>query len=131
MLHAFALGAFGQLAAPDEAYPVLIRNLIPTGLRGFMLAAIAGAVISSLASMMNSAATVFTMDIYRRWIDRGAPQRRLILAGRAATLLLPFYGAGFITEAVADPGARGWTTAGAFATALAFASVIAWVRRAA
>jgi uncharacterized membrane protein len=54
-----------------------------------------------------------------------------VRAGRAATLLLPFYGAGFITEAVADPGARGWTTAGAFATALAFASVIAWVRRAA
>jgi len=55
--------------------------------------------------------------------------RGRVRAGKIASLLLPFYAAGFVTEAVADPSARLWATAGAFVTALAFASVIAWVRR--
>jgi SSS family solute:Na+ symporter len=75
-----------QMTKADEAFPLLIRNLIPQGLRGFMFAAIAGAVISSLASMLNSASTIFTMDVYHRLIDRKAPQKRLILLGRAMTL---------------------------------------------
>ncbi len=70
---------------PDAAFPTLIKKLIPPGLRGFMFAAIAGAVISSLASMLNSASTIFTMDVYRRMIDRNAPQTRLLLLGRVAT----------------------------------------------
>ena len=74
-----------QMASPDEAFPLLIRNLIPVGLRGFMFAAIAGAVISSLASMLNSASTIFTMDVYNRLLDRNAPQWRLLLLGRIAT----------------------------------------------
>ncbi len=74
-----------QMAAADEAFPTLIRNLIPAGLRGFMLAAIAGAVISSLASMLNSASTIFTMDVYRRMLDPKASQKRLLILGRVAT----------------------------------------------
>ena len=76
-----------QMAKADEAFPMLIRNLIPPGLRGFMFAAIAGAVISSLASMLNSASTIFTMDIYRRMFDRNAPQKRLLIFGRVVTLI--------------------------------------------
>ncbi|OGC00574.1 hypothetical protein A2V82_01780 [candidate division KSB1 bacterium RBG_16_48_16] len=76
-----------QMARPDEAFPILIRQLIPQGLRGFMFAAIAGAVISSLASMLNSASTIFTMDIYHRMIDRQAPQKRLVLLGRLMTII--------------------------------------------
>lgn len=53
-----------------------------------------------------------------------------VRVGRASTLVLPFYAAGFLTEAVANPDSRGWAALGAFATALAFASTIAWVRRA-
>jgi len=74
-----------QMKTPDEAFPMLIRNLIPLGLRGFMFAAISGAVISSLASMLNSASTIFTMDVYNRMIDRNAPQKRLLLLGRLMT----------------------------------------------
>jgi len=74
-----------QMVSADDAFPMLIRNLIPAGLRGFMFAAIAGAVISSLASMLNSASTILTMDVYRRMIDRNAPQKRLLLLGRIAT----------------------------------------------
>lgn len=70
---------------PDAAFPTLIKKLVPSGLRGFMFAAIAGAVISSLASMLNSVSTILTMDIYGRLIDRNAPQKRLLLLGRITT----------------------------------------------
>lgn len=71
----------------DQAFPMLIRNLIPSGLRGFMFAAIAGAVISSLASMLNSASTIFTMDLYKRYVNPEASQRFLVNMGRCATLI--------------------------------------------
>jgi SSS family solute:Na+ symporter len=70
---------------PDAAFPTLIKKLVPSGLRGFMFAAIAGAVISSLASMLNSASTILTMDLYNRLFDRNAPQKRLLLLGRVTT----------------------------------------------
>ncbi len=81
-----------QMASPDEAFPLLIRNLVPRGLRGFMFAAIAGAVISSLASMLNSASTIFTMDVYHRLLDRGASQKRLLVLGRVMTLVFMVIG---------------------------------------
>jgi len=71
----------------DAAFGLLIRNLVPAGLRGFMFAAIAGAVISSLASMLNSASTIFTMDVYKRMLERNAPQKRLLLLGRIMTMI--------------------------------------------
>ena len=71
----------------DSAFPMLIRNLVPAGLRGFMFAAIAGAVISSLASMLNSASTIFTMDIYNRMFERNASQKRLLFLGRIMTMV--------------------------------------------
>jgi SSS family solute:Na+ symporter len=74
------------MAKADEAFPMLIRNLVPAGLRGFMFAAIAGAVISSLASMLNSASTIFTMDVYNRMFDRNAQQKRLLFLGRIMTM---------------------------------------------
>lgn len=77
----------GDMSSADQAYPTLIRNLIPAGVRGFMLAAIAGAVISSLASMLNSASTIFTMDLYRRYLRPEASQRTLVFMGRGATLV--------------------------------------------
>lgn len=75
-----------QMSSPDEAFPMLIRNLVPGGLRGFMFAAIAGAVISSLASMLNSASTIFTMDIYNRMLNRNASQKSLLVLGRVMTM---------------------------------------------
>lgn len=82
----------GQMDKADQAYPLLIRNLVPAGLRGFMFAAIAGAVISSLASMLNSASTIFTMDIYGRHLRPGAAQPTLVLTGRIATLVFVVLG---------------------------------------
>lgn len=77
---------FPEVAAtPDRAFPYMVTNLIPAGLRGFVLAAIAGAIVSSLGSMLNSASTIFTMDIYRRLFHRDASQPRLVLVGRLVT----------------------------------------------
>jgi len=72
---------------PDRSYIVLIKNLIGPGFRSFIFAAIAGAVISSLASMLNSASTIFTMDIYKRHINPNASQRTLIWTGRVSTII--------------------------------------------
>ncbi|MCC6142894.1 MAG: hypothetical protein IT368_03700 [Candidatus Hydrogenedentes bacterium] len=81
-----------SMSNPDQAYPILIRNLIPAGLRGFMFAAIAGAVISSLASMLNSASTIFTLDLYKRHLAPAASQRSLVNIGRGTTILFVIIG---------------------------------------
>jgi solute:Na+ symporter, SSS family len=70
----------------DAAYPLLIRNLVGPGARAFIFAAISGAVISSLASMLNSASTIFTMDLYKRLFRRDAGDKALIRTGRLSTL---------------------------------------------
>ena len=72
----------------DNAFPTLIRKLLPinTGLKGFVLVAIFGAVVSSLASMLNSASTIATMDVYHK-IRKGASQYELVTAGRAFVVL--------------------------------------------
>ncbi len=71
----------------DKAYPTLIRELMPVGMRGLILAAIAGAVISTLGSLINSASAIFTMDIYKRWLRPAADERSLLWVGRAVTLV--------------------------------------------
>lgn len=66
----------------DKAYPWLISTFIPTGLKGVVVAALTAAIISSLASMLNSTATIFTMDIYRPYIKQDASERNLVGIGR-------------------------------------------------
>lgn len=76
----------------DAAYPTLIRELAGSGVRGFLFAAIAGAVVSSLASMLNSAATVATIDVYKRFFAHGASESRLVLSGRVLTVVFVVIG---------------------------------------
>ena len=87
-----ALQLYGaQLGRPDAAYPMLVRELVPVGLRGFLFAALAGAVISTLASVLNSAATIFTMDLYRAVWRPQASDASLVRVGRwAAVVFLAF-----------------------------------------
>jgi SSS family solute:Na+ symporter len=70
----------------DAAFPILLRNLMKPGITWFVLAAIFGAVVSSLASMLNSAATIATMDIYQKF-NKGATQSQLVGAGKSFTVL--------------------------------------------
>ncbi|MBC8180438.1 solute:sodium symporter family transporter [candidate division KSB1 bacterium] len=95
-----------ELATPDKAYPMLIRNLVPAGLRGFIFAALAGAVISSLASMLNSASTIFTMDLYKRYWKKDASQKSLISIGRLMTIIFVIIGC-FIAPQLANPKFKG------------------------
>ncbi|GJM30325.1 MAG: transporter [Cyclobacteriaceae bacterium] len=66
----------------DNAAPWLIGNFVPSGLKGLVLAALAAAIVSSLASMLNSTATIFTMDIYQPYFNKQASQSRLVNVGR-------------------------------------------------
>ena len=91
-----------QIASPDQAYPTLIRNLVPAGLRGFILAALAGAVVSTLASVLNSASTIFTMDLFHRHWKKDASQQTLVLTGRITTVLFVLVGC-FLAPQIADP----------------------------
>ncbi|MGL1889619.1 MAG: sodium/sugar symporter [Reichenbachiella sp.] len=82
------LGEAGQLNLPgpgasDKAYPWLLQ-LLPTGLKGVAFAALTAAVVSSLASMLNSTSTIFTMDIYKQYIKKDASDKQLVNTGRIA-----------------------------------------------
>jgi SSS family solute:Na+ symporter len=77
----------------DQAYPVMIREILPIGLTGIMFAALFGAVMSSLDSMLNSAATIFTIDIYKRHLLKDeVSSRHLVKVGRVATAVLVVVG---------------------------------------
>ncbi|MDJ0920773.1 MAG: sodium/solute symporter [Henriciella sp.] len=74
---------------PDSTYGALMA-LMPTGIRGLIFAALIAAIVSSLASMINSISTIFTMDIYRDYIALDRPETHYVLTGRitAATAML-------------------------------------------
>jgi len=84
--------AKGQIAADssigrsDDAYPYLIRNFTPTFVKGLSFAALSAAVIFSLASMFNSTSTLFTMDIYKQFINKNASEKRLVNVGRMTSV---------------------------------------------
>ncbi|MHC4573104.1 MAG: sodium:solute symporter family transporter [Planctomycetota bacterium] len=86
----------------DAAYPLLIRNLVRPGFRAFIFAAISGAVISSLASMLNSASTIFTMDLFKRHWKKDASQKALIWSGRISTAVFVLIGM-LIAPRLGDP----------------------------
>jgi solute:Na+ symporter, SSS family len=73
--------------ANDNAWPWLIRKFVPEGLKGLVLAALAAAIVSSLASMLNSTATIFTLDIYRPYINRNASEKTTVNVGRLTGLV--------------------------------------------
>ena len=70
---------------PDRAYPVLL-NLLPTGLKGLSFAALTAAVVASLAGKANSISTIFTLDIYKNTINKGASEKTLVWIGRASVI---------------------------------------------
>ena len=73
--------------ANDNAFPWLIRSFVPAGLRGLVVAALAAAIVSSLASMMNSISTIFTMDIYRQYFSTNASEKETVNVGRITALI--------------------------------------------
>ncbi|MCQ2244566.1 MAG: sodium/solute symporter [Bacteroidaceae bacterium] len=76
----------GEITRSDDAYPYLIRNFTPVFVKGLSFAALAAAVISSLASMFNSTSTLFTMDIYKQFINKNASEKKLVNVGRMTSI---------------------------------------------
>ena len=70
----------------DVAYPWLIKNFIPAGIKGLVVAALAAAIVSSLASMLNSTATIFTMDIYKPYLSKKQDGSDLVPVGRISII---------------------------------------------
>ncbi len=68
----------------DNAAPWLISQFVPSGLKGLVLAALAAAIVSSLASMLNSTSTIFTMDIYKPYVNPNSSERQTVTVGRIA-----------------------------------------------
>jgi len=74
-----------DLAKPDQAYPQMMA-LMPSGLKGLIFAALVAAILSSVASMTNSVATIFTMDLYAQ-VKPAQSQQHYVAVGRAVSLL--------------------------------------------
>ena len=71
---------------PDHAYPTLM-NLLPSGVKGLAFAALTAAIVASLAGKSNSIATIFTLDIFKKYIDKNASERKLVYVGRVAVVV--------------------------------------------
>ncbi|XP_060145882.1 sodium/mannose cotransporter SLC5A10 isoform X2 [Globicephala melas] len=76
-----------EIGCSNIAYPKLVMELMPTGLRGLMIAVMMAALMSSLTSIFNSSSTLFTMDIWK-WLRPRARERELLLVGRLVTVVL-------------------------------------------
>lgn len=74
-----------QVPQADQAYPYLIQKLLPIGFRGIMFSALFGAVLSSLDSMLNSASTIFTIDLYKKYFKKEVDNHKLVGIGRIMT----------------------------------------------
>ncbi len=72
----------------DAVYPALVKKVLPLWLSGFFAAVIVGAILSTFNSALNSAATIFSFDIYQKYIDKEASPRRLVKVGRWVSLVL-------------------------------------------
>ncbi len=80
------IGSAGNFAN-DNAAPWLIKNFIPVGVKGLILAALAAAIVSSLASMLNSTSTIFTMDIYKSHFNKKAEDKTMLRVGRITVMV--------------------------------------------
>lgn len=76
----------GGLIKPDHAYPTLM-NLLPAGLKGIAFAALTAAIVASLAGKANSISTIFSMDIYKKYFNKDAPDRKMVIVGRWAVVI--------------------------------------------
>lgn len=75
--------------SPDQAFPVLMSILLPSGLRGLVAAGLLAALMSSLASLFNSCSTLFTVDIYKK-LKPNTPEKKLVITNQIATVVIVF-----------------------------------------
>lgn len=90
---AYALLQSGQLhyASSDQAFPTLVKTLLPSGFRGLIAGGLLAALMSSLAAVFNSSSTLFTIDIYKK-LKPETSEKQLVVIGRIATVVLVVLG---------------------------------------
>ena len=90
---AFALNKKGviNLNAPDEAFATLVRDILPIGIKGVVVGGLLAALMSSLASLFNSSAMLFTVDFYKKYKPE-APEKELVFVGKVATAVVVVLG---------------------------------------
>ena len=96
-LMAYALASSGkiQLANADQAFPTLVKTLLPVGIRGLLAGGILAALMSSLAAVYNACSTLFTLDIYRK-IKPQTTDKELVKIGRITTAVVVILGMAWI-----------------------------------
>ncbi|MFZ2287673.1 MAG: sodium:solute symporter [Bacteroidales bacterium] len=90
---AYALNQQGviHLTSSDSAFSTLVKELLPMGFKGLVVGGILAALMSSLASLFNSSATLFTIDFYQKY-KPNAPEAELVRVGRIATVVVVILG---------------------------------------
>ena len=85
MFHTEMIDANG-IVKPDHSYPTLM-NLLPNGLKGLAFAALTAAIVASLAGKANSISTIFSLDIYKKFFNKNASEKRLVATGRITVIV--------------------------------------------
>jgi SSS family solute:Na+ symporter len=83
---------------PDQSYPTLM-NLLPSGLKGLAFAALTAAIVASLAGKANSISTIFSLDIYKKFFNKNASEKKLVSTGRI-TVVVAMILAGLVAPAL-------------------------------
>jgi SSS family solute:Na+ symporter len=83
-----AFKLFPNLADKDEAFPHLVRELVPVGLSGIVIAGLASGMLSHVSSVLNSSSTVFTMDLYRPFFAREKDDAHLVRVGKVSAFMI-------------------------------------------
>ena len=78
----------GQISNPDEAYPTLVREVLPPALVGFFAAVLFGAILSSFNSALNSSVTLFGVDIYKEYFNKEADEKTIVKKGKLFGIFL-------------------------------------------
>ena len=89
----------GGVVKPDHAYPTLM-NLLPVGLKGVAFAALTAAIVASLAGKANSICTIFSLDIYKKYLNKNASEKKMVFVGRIAVVIA------MVIAAVVTPSLR-------------------------
>jgi len=83
-----AFKLYPNLADKDQAFPTLVRELVPVGLSGIVMAGLASGMLSYISSVLNSCSTVFTMDLYKPLLGREKSEQQLVRVGRLSAFAI-------------------------------------------
>src|SRR5262249_1140177 len=87
------------IVKPDNSYSTLL-NLLPEGLKGLSFAALTAAIVASLAGKANSISTIFSLDIYKRYVNKNASDKKVVVIGRWTVLVA------FAVALILSPGLK-------------------------